>query len=228
VQHKPNKYDQYLPRPLQNSNAIGAWENGKNCGRWVRITMSDYCTNHLGHGEKGKHLCSQGQWVGDDYNGRTLDMLVSDSCHDGNVWCRDDRHHLDLATASLEKFGSGLKDKWNNRKINWHFIKAPNYQGDIRIGFRQNSKPYWPAISVTHLENGVSAIEQEINGHFRSLRMDGDMGQAYVLEATASNRYRIRLYDVQGQLVQGGRIYEFGFPCADTCSEAFHEVAYVN
>jgi len=226
VQNTPQEYTQYPSRPLNNQAIVGAWENGKNCGRWVRVSMGDYCNNPKGHGELGRGLCPEGQWTADEYNGRTLDMIVSDSCQDGNVWCRDSRHHLDMATGSLEKFGAGLSHKWGNRMVSWHFIEAPNYQGDIRIGFRQDAKPIWPAITVTHLSNGLSGIEQEVAGSFQALRMESDMGQSYILLPTSNQVYRIRLYDTQHQLVQGGRIYEFSFPCNGSCSEPFNEVKY--
>jgi hypothetical protein len=43
-------------------------------------------------------------WVSDTYNGATPNMIVADSCDDGNAWCKDDPYHVDLAQNSLNQF----------------------------------------------------------------------------------------------------------------------------
>jgi hypothetical protein len=85
------------------------------------------------------------------YNGATLDMVVADSCDDGNAWCKDDPYHVDLAQASLNQFalhgspvGNMYPNRWNNRQVSWQFIPAPGYTGDIGIGAIQGAQ-YWPA-----------------------------------------------------------------------------------
>ena len=54
---------------------------------------------------------------------------------------------------------SGLDNKWNNRHLSWEFIPAPNYSGDLKIGFMQNAFNWWPAIAVTNLPNGIHSLE---------------------------------------------------------------------
>ncbi len=40
----PGDYAMY-PRPMPDGDPnIGIWDNGRNCGRWVRVSISDYCT----------------------------------------------------------------------------------------------------------------------------------------------------------------------------------------
>ena len=228
VQDTPNDYSTFLQRPIADSSKVGAWDNGRNCGRWVHVTMGDFCQGSMNSGQKGSGLCQGGNWVADEFDGAGLDMLVTDSCQDDNVWCRDVRGHLDLATSSLEKFKPGLTNKWNNRKISWHYMDAPSYQGDVNIGFRKDAKTGWPAFIVTHLPRGLHGIEQQVNGSWQALKNDGDMGQSYVLQSTPDNTYKIRLTDAMDQLVNSGRIYSFAYPssCGGSCPEAFNKVDY--
>ena len=81
-------------------------------------------------------FCRNGSWVSDAYNGATLDMVVADSCDDGNAWCKDDPYHGDLAQNSLNQFilngqpvGNMYPNHWNNRQVTWQFVPAPNYRG---------------------------------------------------------------------------------------------------
>ena len=45
VQNSPGVYTN-LPRPIPAADAaeIGMFDNGLNCGRWVQVTIGDYCT----------------------------------------------------------------------------------------------------------------------------------------------------------------------------------------
>ena len=45
VQNSPGVYTD-LPRPIPAADAaeIGMFDNGLNCGRWVQVTIGDYCT----------------------------------------------------------------------------------------------------------------------------------------------------------------------------------------
>ncbi|HWB38189.1 MAG TPA: cellulose-binding protein, partial [Rugosimonospora sp.] len=170
VYNTPGDYSFY-PRPLTGANLakMGMWDNGHNCGRYVQVTISDYCTG-INDGAPGQPFCRNGSFVPDSYNGATLTMLVADSCGDSNAWCRDDPYHVDLAHAALDRFTlngsvvSGLADHWNNRHVTWSFVPAPNYTGDIAIGFLQGAQVWWPAIAVSHLANGVHAVEYLQNG----------------------------------------------------------------
>jgi hypothetical protein len=228
VQDTPGDYTTYHSRPVQQADAVGAWDNGRNCGRWVRVFIDEFCTSSNNDGHANKKICGDGQWINDEFSGATLDMVVADSCQDGNAWCRDSRYHLDISTSSLDKFKPGLSKRWNNRMVSWHFIEAPNYSGDIKIGMRQNAVPYWVAIVITNLQNGIHGVEQHVNGSWQALRTDGDMGQSYALIPTESMTYRIRVYDVNDKLIQGGRIYDFSFPkeCGGKCTADYTPIEY--
>lgn len=239
VQNTPGDYSTMLSRPIasQYTDKIGMFNNGLNCGRWVRVTISDYC-NGVNDGAPGAGFCHDGAgWVADQYNGATLDMIVADSCQDGNGWCRDDPYHLDLAKASLNLFvkdgqpiGNMYPNYWNNRKVTWQFIEAPNYTGDITIGFIKDAQIWWTAIALTHLRNGIHGIDYYEAGAWVKGTMNADMGQSYLIRPTTAGgtTYRIRVYDAGDQLINNGRIYNFSFPasCGSQCSSEFTPVTY--
>jgi len=233
VQNTANDYTTHLPRPIPAADPTGEYQNGRNCGRWVRVAIGDFCTG-VNSGAPGKEFCAGGSWTADEFNGATQDLLVTDSCQDGNRWCRDDRFHLDLATASLTRFTKDgvrleqLPARWNNRKISWQYIEAPGYAGDIAIGFRNDATRYWPAIVFTQLKNGIHGVEMDTNGTWQKLTMISDNGQVYELKPTADNRYRIRLTDASDRLIHDGRVYEFAFPaeCGERCQAVYTQVSY--
>ncbi|GER90066.1 hypothetical protein KDW_42280 [Dictyobacter vulcani] len=238
VQTTPNDYNTYLTRPIgsQNASKIGMFSNGLNCGRWVRVTISDFCTG-INDGAQNMPFCRNGNWIPDKYNGATLDMLVADSCQDGNAWCRDDPNHLDLAQNSLNQFvlngqpvGDMYPNSWKNRHINWQFIPAPNYSGDIQIGFLQGAGPYWSAIAVNHLANGIHGVEYYQNGSWVNAPMDSDLGQDYIIQPTTSGGkdYQLKVFDANNQPINNGRIYNFSYPssCGSSCSAALVNVPY--
>ena len=238
VQNSPGDYTTFLSRPIssQFASQIGLWNNGHNCGRWVRVTISDYCTG-VNDGAQNQPFCRNGSWVADAYNGATLDMIIADSCHDGNAWCRDDPYHVDLAEASLNQFvknGVPVGDMnplhWGNRHVNWQFIPAPNYTGDIEIAFIEGGQIWWPAIAVNHLANGIHGVDYFANGVWTAATMNADMGQSFIIAPLTSggNTYQLRVYDVNDQLINGGRIYSFAFPasCGSQCSTPYNEVTY--
>ena len=238
VQNDPGDYSTYLTRPIsaQNASKIGMFSNGLNCGRWVQVTIGNYCTG-VNDGAPNEPFCRNGSWVSDQYNGATLDMVVADSCQDGNAWCRDDPNHLDLAQNSLNQFvlngqpvGNMYPNAWNNRQISWQFIPAPNYTGDINIGFLQGANPNWSAISVTHLANGIHGVEYNQNGTWVNAPMDSDMGDDFVILPTTSGgtTYQIKVFDVNNQPINNGRIYTFSYPssCGSSCPNAYMAVSY--
>ena len=239
VQNTPGDYTTMLSRPIssQFASEIGLFDNGLNCGRWVQVSISDYCTG-INDGAQNEPFCRNGSWVADKYNGATLNMVVADSCQDGNAWCRDDPYHLDLSQPSLNQFvlngqpvGDMYPDHWNNRHINWKFISAPSYTGDIQIGFLQGANAYWSAISITHLPNGIHGIDYYQNGAWVKATMDSDMGEDYVILPTVpatGTSYQIRIYDASDQLINNGRIYSFSYPtsCGASCSAPFLAVPY--
>jgi hypothetical protein len=237
VYDTPGDYSFY-PRPLAGADLskMGMWNNGLNCGRWVQVSVADYCTG-VNDGAPGQAFCRNGSWTADQYNGATLNMLVADSCGDSNGWCRDDPYHLDLSKGSLNQFvkdgapvGNMYPDHWNNRHISWKFIPAPGYTGDIRIGFMQGAQAYWPAIAVNHLANGIHSVEYLNGGTWHTAKMNSDMGQSYIIDGTTSGsaQFQIRVRDVTDQLINGGRVYSFSLPagCSSTCSQAYTDAAY--
>ncbi len=238
VQNTPGDYSTFLPRPIPAASAsqIGQFNNGLNCGRWVHIVIGNFCSG-TNDGAPNQPFCRGGTgWVADQYNGAALDMIVADSCQDSNAWCRDDPYHLDLAQASLNLFVKNglpvgdLSNHWNNRQIQWQFIEAPNYTGDIQIGFIQNASTNWSAIAITHLKNGIHGVDYFANGSWVKANMNADMGESYIIvpTTTSGSQYQIRVYDVSDQLINAGRIYTFSFPssCGTQCSGTFNPVTY--
>jgi hypothetical protein len=237
VYDTPGDYAFY-PRPLPPSLAdkIGLWDNGRNCGRWVRVTIGDLCTG-TNDGAPNQPFCRNGSWIPDAYNGATLDLLVADSCGDPNAWCRDDPNHLDLAKDSLNRFlrngtpvGDLHPDHWNNRRISWEFIPAPGYTGDIQIGFLQGAQTWWGAVSISRLPNGIHGVEYFAGGTWQQARMNGDMGQSYVLAPTVTmgTQFQIRVRDVTDTLINDGRVYTFSLPaqCSPQCNVPYTQVTY--
>lgn len=237
VYDTPGDYSFY-PRPLTGADAakIGLWDNGRNCGRFVQVSIGDYCTG-VNDGAVNQPFCRNGAWTADAYNGATLTMIVADSCGDSNAWCRDDPYHLDLAKDSLNRFvkgGTAVGDlspnHFNNRHISWSFVPAPNYSGDIRIGFLQGAQAYWPAITVSHLANGIHGVEYLSGGAWRTAEMNSDMGESYVVDGVTpgATDFQIRVRDANDQLINGGRVYSFALPsaCGSTCAQPYTAAGY--
>lgn len=106
-------------------------------------------------------------------------------------------------------------------------LPAPNYQGDIRIGFLKDAHTYWPAIVITRLPKGIHGVQTQMNGQWVTLRKNGDNGQSFQLP-NGRGPYRIRVIDANDQLLKGGRVYEFSFPasCGTRCSALYTLVSY--
>jgi len=243
VENSPGDYSTFHERPISEEYADirGFFDNGHNCGRWVHVIIGDYCDGD-NDGSMNQPFCRNGAgYVPDQYNGAELYMILADSCYDGNAWCRDDPNHLDLAYDALNKFekdgvpiGDMYPDHYNNRLVSWQFVEAPNYTGDIRIGFMISAQIWWPSVAITHLRNGIHGVDYFDGENWVKAEMNGDLGQAYILGPTSitdgipGSDYRIRVYDVNDQLINDGRIYNFSFPesCGASCSSAFTEVPY--
>jgi hypothetical protein len=237
VFNTPGDYSSY-PRPLPPADAskLGMFDNGLNCGRFVQVTIGDHCTG-TNDGAQNEPFCRNGSWVADAYNGATLTMVVADSCADPNAWCRDDPYHLDLHQDSLNRFilngqpvGDMYPNHWNNRQITWQFVPAPDYTGDIQVGFLQGAQTWWGAVSVSHLANGIHGVQYFANGTWNNATMDGDMGEAYILSPTTSGgtQFQIRVMDANDTLINNGRVYTFSLPasCSSQCSAAYTQVSY--
>jgi Cellulose binding domain len=241
VQNSPGVYSD-LPRPIPAADAseIGMFDNGLNCGRWVQVTIGPNCTG-VNDGAQNQPFCRNGSWVSDQYNGATLNMVVADSCDDPNAWCKDDPYHIDLHQSSLNQFvlngqpvGNMYPGSWNNRQVTWQFIPAPNYTGDISIGALQGAQPYWPAIAISHLPNGIHGVQYYANGAWANATMDSDMGDDYIVapttgSGTAGSSYEIRVVDASGNLVNNGEVYNFSLPASclpNGCSPAYTPISY--
>jgi hypothetical protein len=240
VQNDPGIYDDYLPRPITGAGLaqIGFFDNGANCGRYVHVTIGDFCTG-INNGAEDFPFCQGADgWVTDQFTGAELDMVVADSCQDGNAWCRDDAYHLDLAQPSLNLFelngvpvGDMFPNSWQNRQIHWYFEEAPLYTGDINIGFITSASVTWGAISITHLQNGIHGVNYFSNGAWVAAVMDGDLGEDYVISPTVTggSQYEIQVLDITNQPINNGRIYSFSFPAScpvDACLPPFTQVTY--
>ena len=240
VQNDPGIYGDYLPRPITGANLalMGLWDNGHNCGRYVHVTIGDFCTG-INNGAADFPFCQGADgWVTDQFTGAELDMVVADSCQDGNAWCRDDAYHLDLAQPSLNLFelngapvGDMYPNFWQNRQISWYFEEAPLYTGDINIGFITSASSTWGAISITHLQNGIHGVNYYSNGAWIPAVMDGDLGEDFVISPTVTggSQYQIQVTDITDQPINNGRIYSFSFPSScpvDACLPPFTPVTY--
>ena len=241
VQNDPGNYTLTLSRPISttgpNASDIGMWNNGLNCGRWVHITMESNC-NGTNDGNQDESFCRGGLgWVPDQFNGAEIDSVVADSCQDENSWCRDDPYHLDQAQPQLDNYvlngepaGDIYPNFWNNRQISWYFEPAPNYTGDINIGFLNGANAYWSAISITHLPNGIHGVQYMLNGVWTTAVMDADLGDDYIVLPTVAGgtQYEIQVFDVTNTLINSGRIYSFSYPasCGSSCTPALTPITY--
>lgn len=236
VFNTPGDYNGHQrPVPPAMASILGMFDNGLNCGRFVQVTIGDFCTG-TNDGAPNQPFCRNGSFVSDQFNGATLTMEVADSCADSNAWCRDDPFHLDLHQDSLSRFmlngapTTGLPNKWNNRHISWQFVPAPNYTGDIQIGFLQGAGPFWGAASISHLPNGIHGVQFFSNGTWQNATMDSDMGLSYVLlpTTTGGTQFQIRVTDASDTLINNGRVYNFSLPasCAPQCGPPYNQISY--
>ncbi|NEE38110.1 hypothetical protein G3M53_73525 [Streptomyces sp. SID7982] len=234
----PGDFAPDLPRVPVPGDLNGAWNNGLNCGRWVEITLGDFCTAPNG-GAAGQGICRDGTWKRDRFNGATVQAVVTDSCGDPNEWCRSDRNHLDIARSALARFtldGKPTGDletqgAWNNRKISWRFVPAPGERGDIKLGLAKNASTWYTPVIITNLPNGITGVEYQENGAWKKAKMTGDNGQRYEIQPTSADRtrFRLRITDADGDLVGKGRVYAFRAPdcaAASSCGDLYTPVAY--
>jgi hypothetical protein len=239
VQNDPGNYTLELSRPISATGPyasdIGLWNNGLNCGRWLHVQIGKACQGE-NDGSQDETFCRGGAgWVDDGFEGAELDMIVHDSCQDQNAWCRDDPYHLDLFQNSIDNFvlnGAAVGDllaNWSNRQLIWYFEESPNYTGDIDIYAQNGAGPYNTQLILTHLLNGLHGVDYYSNGAWHTGSMQSDNGSTYNIlpTTTAGNQYQIRVYDVNNQLINNGRIYSFPLPssCGTTCG-AITQVTY--
>jgi hypothetical protein len=230
VQNDPGNYTLTLARPIVAPylGDIGLFNNGLNCGRYLHVTMGNACEG-TNDGTADEPFCrDDADWVADQFNGAELDMVVQDSCQDGNSWCRDDPYHLDLNQNVIDDFllngvaVGDLFENWSNRQLIWYFEEAPNYTGDINIYVNQGSGAYSTQVILTHLQNGLHGVNYYTNGAWATGTMVSDNGSVYTIlpTVTAGNQYQIQVLDVSGALINNGRIYSFTLPssCGTNCN----------
>lgn len=223
-----------LPRPIKDDGKMGLFANGKNCGRWVKITVGDDCQNgsHRAHfGEvctKNDGSSGANNYAADELNGKVFYGVVADSCQDPNVWCREDYGHLDISeTELLAQLGSWGKDltSWNNRKVSWHFIdSAPSHYklGSPKFSWYPGSSLYWPNLIVYNTQTAIDTVEIKEGDTWSALPNNGDMGQNFILPAVDEKgtsvekglSFTIRVRD----LAKSEWVYEVHFPksCLET------------
>lgn len=251
VYDTPQDYTPPGRRPLVGADTarLGLYDNGRNCGRWLRFQLGDTCDG-ANDGAMNQPFCRGGTgWHPNAYTGSGLVAIVFDQCTDGNAWCRDSRGHLDLHASILGRLRRGdsllpplaipvldasgqpkadPNNPWaieyqvhgfQNPKVQWEFVPAPNYQGEPRFWFSQGSKPYYIRLIVTHLPNGIHGLEQRVGEVWKPATMDGDAGQMWLLPDPSATTYTVRLTDALDQPVLGGRTWTFDFPaaCGSAC-----------
>lgn len=215
--------EQVLPRPIKDASKVGLYNNGKNCGRWIEITVGNDCRNATQHAHEGK-ICVQadGRYgpefytTKDQMNGKVLYGVIADSCQDPNYWCRTSEEHIDISTHELLEMltqWGGDRTLWNNREVSWKFIKQPPAKFQItapKFAWAPRAMPYWPALIIYNLKNGLSKVEISVRGQWRPATMNSDMGQLWILGTKdnsnqsaqqSSYNYTFRISDSDNQVI---------------------------
>jgi hypothetical protein len=227
-----------LPRPIQQADKVGLFANGRNCGRWIEITVGNDCRNATQNAHEGK-ICVQADGshgpeyykTQDELNGKVLYGVIADSCQDPNYWCRNSQEHVDISTHELldmlAEWGSD-RTKWNNRQVTWKFISEPPAKFQLRepkFAWAPNAMPYWPALIIYNLRNGLSKVEIKSKDSWIPATMNSDMGQLWILAAPDSSPqpgqgavYSARIYDASETLLG---TYELTLPaeCEKGCKD---------
>ncbi len=246
VYNTPRDYTPPGPRPLTGADTVrlGTYDNGRNCGRWLRLTLGDTCDG-ANDGAMNQEFCRGGTgWHPNRYTGSQAYAIVLDQCTDGNAWCRDSKWHLDLhvtllgklrkdgillpplAVPVLDATGKPKADPNNpwaieyrvsgfeNPKVSWEYVTAPHYQGEPRFWFSLDSKIWYMRLIVTHLPDGIHGLEQLVGSEWKPARMDGDAGQMWLLPDPSVTTITVRLTDAHDKPVLGGRTWTFDYPKA--------------
>jgi len=230
---------------------MGTYRNGLNCGRWIKLSLGDTCDGQNDGAMNQPFCRGGTGWHPNAYTGAGIYAVVFDQCTDGNAWCRDSKYHLDLhtsilgrlrkdgqllpplATLVLDANGKPKADPNNpwareyvvtgfgNPKVQWEFVKAPNYHGEPRFYFSLASKLYYMRLMVTHLPNGLHGVEQKVGGVWKKATMEGDMGQLWLLPDPSTAHVELRLIDADDQLAMGGRVWTMDYPtaCGTECTK---------
>lgn len=192
----------HVPRPTDQEDVKGMWNNGKSCGRWVEITLNEDCLGLGLTASDPPSICGVNPWESDPldqplykndaFSGRTMYAVVADSCQDGNFWCRNDRFHLDLQRDLVEDFcGAGSNITcFNSRRLSWRYLdgRPPASAGfdlysDIRFHwFCSSNFPWWSSLIIHNLNNGVSHVTA--NG-LAAKRANRDAGNQWIIPRDA-------------------------------------------
>lgn len=198
---------------------IGEFNNGKNCGRWIKMTVGKTCRNGSNNNDA---VCiidgtsGAKNYVSDvvSTRGDTVMGYVSDKCSDANVWCRTDRFHVDISEKAIKKYiDSGT---WGNRMVDWEYVNKPHLK--LKFGFSHGSYlPYYPALIIYNVSNGISKVSsKDSSGKMVPARMNGILGQMWVLSGVESSPVIVEVWDVFNKSY--GK-YSVDFPCGGTCVE---------
>ena len=203
---KPNAIPR--PIPVDMKGLMGLYQNGQNCGRWIRASFP--------------------------FEGKTVStsFVVTDSCGDGNLWCRDDPGHVDLSVYeiarmvvpqnascySLEEARKNIGWKcfnlnWENMRVNWEYIDPPHDDKSILFHWHNRAKLDWHSVIVSRLKNGISGLQVKGDKGWYDLKNESDAGQRFQLPAQQNN-YEVKVLDRLGKPYPGS--YTFSFP-ADKC-----------
>lgn len=199
--------------PQNGVQDASTYQQGKNCGRWLEVSAEVDGVQKTGH------------------------FIVADRCTDPG-WCQDD-YHVDLSVYQVgniffgkkdfirqsHKLGSGWPFDFKNRKVEWKFIAAPNYNGKgPYIHWSRAASEYFRAIIISNLPEGLGGVEfLDQSGNWVSARMEGDRGQLYRLDGSPQNKpYQIRIKKAASATASHpvyDRVYQFEYPksCGTAC-----------
>lgn len=207
--------------PIPDS-LLGLFNNGKNCGRWMKITLKKTCKRGSNTNER---VCIVGNTYGvqnyesDADTGKVVYGYVADKCSDVNVWCRTDKYHVDLSTQSISQFVK----TWGNKLVSWDFIDGHpseySFNADISYGWAQGAYlPYYTALIIYNIENGISRVNVKSKlGTMIPGRPNGILGQMWVLPwdtDTTNSNIVVEAFDVSGSSY--GK-WSVNFPCGTKC-----------
>lgn len=218
-----------LERPIAaGSDRLGAFANGRECGRWIEIRAGANCVGHGNRADASPPIVcgvdprGPDPWrnhARDGATGSVAYAVVADSCQDSNWWCRRDEWHLDLR-RSLAGALCGLPanatdravgDCVNARRVAWRFVSAPPpalaaAADGPRFAWHCRANLPWYAPLVAHaLPNGVSRVR--VDGE--DAKRNADLGQQWVAPASVVARVvgpsgagagsvRVEAFDVDG------------------------------
>ena len=96
---------------------------------------------------------------------------------------------------------------WGNPKIRWQIHSGPRpTRGACTSTLWRGASPYWPAILITNLPNGLHGVEvQGKNGVWAPASMLSDQGQVYILPVDGGSPVKDFKIRLRGRLRSTGR-----------------------